>query len=108
MERIGQAGAFVIPCFYPINFGHNTGLLAAALAALAIYYAGWLRYGFQGREYKLLFSPLLGIPLPMAVCPVFYFAVWSALFSSWPLALATAVLAIGHISVSNRERMKTQ
>ncbi|MGA3246563.1 MAG: hypothetical protein ABSE41_18240 [Bacteroidota bacterium] len=107
MERIGQAGVFIIPFFYKIELQGKIGLFAVAPITLTIYYAGWWRYVRHGRAYKLLFSPLFGIPLPMAISPVVYFGAWSFLFNSWPLATATLILAIGHISVSNKERKRS-
>jgi len=108
MERIGQVGAFVIPFFCEIDLKGSIVLLIGALAALVIYYAGWCRYMWKDREYRLLFSPLLGIPLPMAVCPVTYFALWSVLLNSWLLAAATLILGIGHINVSIGERLRSR
>jgi hypothetical protein len=107
LERIGQVGVFLIPFFYQIELQGKIGVLALALVALAVYYAGWLRYIIHGRAFKLLFSPLFGIPLPMAVSPVAYFGAWSVLFDSLPLAAATAILAVGHIGVSNKERQRS-
>jgi hypothetical protein len=107
MERIGQAGVFLIPFFYHIDLRVRIGPLGLALIPLVIYYGGWMRYIIQGRAYSLLFTPLFGFPLPMAVAPVAHFAVWSVLFNSWPLAAATSVLAIGHINVSNKERQRS-
>jgi hypothetical protein len=43
------------------------------LLALAFYYTGWVRYFTRGRTPALLYKPLLGIPLPLAVSPVDYF-----------------------------------
>jgi hypothetical protein len=42
----------------------------------------------------------LGAPLPMAISPIVYFLAASVLFGWWYLALATAVLAIGHLWIS--------
>ena len=35
--------------------------------ALAFYYAGWLRFFLRGRDYALLFRPIFGLSVPMAV-----------------------------------------
>ena len=68
---------------------------------MGLYYAGWLRYLRQGRSFALLFQPLLHIPMPMAVAPIVYFCAASiALHSGW-LLLATVLLTIGHLYVSN-------
>lgn len=109
MERLGQAGVFVIPCFYRLRVEDAiawAGLLAMGLA-LAVYYLAWLRYFRLGRKYGLLFAPLWGIPLPLAVMPVVYFSAAAAVVRSWYLAPATLVFAIGHLAVSEHERRRT-
>ena len=105
LERIGQAGVFVIPFFYRprIQGALATISLVAMTLALVCYYLGWLRYMRQGRHYALLFAPLWGIPLPLAVMPVIYFGAAAVLVRSWDLALATLVFAIGHLAVSEHE-----
>ncbi|MBN1937156.1 MAG: hypothetical protein JW934_21030 [Anaerolineae bacterium] len=109
LERLGQAGVFVIPCFHRIRIQDVIASVSLAAMALALvgYYLGWLRYMQQGQRYALLFAPLWGIPLPMAVMPVIYFGAAAALVRSWPLAVATVVFAIGHLAVSAHERRKT-
>jgi hypothetical protein len=101
IERLGQASAFTIPFFYPIR---PFNLAAAVMAVcLLFYYAGWARYMREGRHIKSFFQPMLGISLPMAVAPVIYFGAAALFLHSWPLAGATVVLAIGHLSVSQAE-----
>ncbi|HOU13097.1 MAG TPA: hypothetical protein PKZ84_08255 [Anaerolineae bacterium] len=109
LERLGQVGVFVIPCFYRVRVQGVVAVVSLVVMALALgcYYAGWLRYVRQGCRYALLFAPMWGIPLSLAVSPVVYFAAAAALLRSWPLAMATLALAIGHIAVSERERRKT-
>lgn len=106
LERLGQVGVFVIPCFYPIRIqgAIAAGSLAVMALALGGYYLGWRRYMQQGRCYALLFAPLWGIPLPLAVMPVIYFGAGAALLRSWPLVAATGVFAIGHLAVSAHEQ----
>jgi hypothetical protein len=109
LERIGQASVFVIPCFYRIRIQGTTLTVSLVVMALALvcYYRGWLRYVQQGRHYALLFAPMWGgIPLPMAIMPIIYFGAAAALLRSWPLAVATLVFAIGHLTVSEQERRK--
>jgi hypothetical protein len=102
LERIGQIGTFGLPFFYPVHVVSSSDRLALLLmgCALAVYYVGWARYVAEGRHERLFYAPLLGIPLPMAVMPVVYFAVASYLLGSVWLALAVAVFAVGHIGVS--------
>jgi hypothetical protein len=108
LERLGQAGVFVIPCFFRIRIQDTIAVVSLAAMAMALvgYYLGWLRYMRQGQRYALLFAPLWGIPLPMAVMPVIYFGAAAALVRSWPLAAATVVFAIGHLAVSAHERRR--
>jgi hypothetical protein len=51
----------------------------------------------------LLFAPLLGIPLPMAVSPIIYFAAAAVFLGSWPLSVTVGLLAMGHLYVSQGE-----
>ncbi|MBN1811999.1 MAG: hypothetical protein JXA14_09205 [Anaerolineae bacterium] len=108
LERLGQPGVFVIPCFYRIRVQGATAAtsLVVMVLALVCYYRGWLRYVQQGRHYALLFASLWGIPLPMAAMPIIYFGAAAALVRSWLLAVATLVFAIGHLAVSEHERRK--
>jgi ABC-type glycerol-3-phosphate transport system permease component len=102
------AGVFAIPCFYRIQIESTIASVSLVVMALALggYYLGWLRYVLRGRHFALLFSPMWGIPLPMAVLPVIYFGAASGLLRSWPLAVATVVFAIGHLAVSSLEQQR--
>lgn len=102
LERIGQAGCFVLPMFTELRLVLGVWPVLC-LICLLVYYSLWLRYITKGRGYKWLFAPFLKIPVPMAVFPVAVFgfaAVWGQ--SVW-LGLAAVVLAAGHITVSLNE-----
>jgi len=103
VEWIGRFGAFAIPFFCWIEITGTLEAIAAGImiGALGLYYAGWLRYLRQGRSFALLFQPLLHIPMPMAVAPIVYFYAASIVLHAWPLLLATVLLTIGHLHVSN-------
>ena len=75
MESIGRLGAFAIPFFCSITIQSLFGILCwiVMMVAVGLYYAGWARYFRGGRPYASLYMPLLGIPIPMALCPVIYF-----------------------------------
>src|SRR5512133_656382 len=105
VERIGQAGCFLIPCFYqlPLLRTASVDALVVMGLALAFYYAGWVRYVAKGHRFTLLFAPMIGVPVPMAVAPVVYFATASFFLQSWPLGVAALLLGIGHISISQGE-----
>jgi hypothetical protein len=51
----------------------------------------------------LLYAPLMGLPLPMAVSPIAYFLAASVFLNSGFLGAFAVVLAIGHIYVSQVE-----
>ncbi len=110
LERIGQVGCFAIPCFYRGALTGTPGLLALIVMALslAFYYLGWARYALGGHKFSLLFQPLWGVPLPMAISPVIYFLAAALFLNSWYLAVAAVILGIGHIRVSYFELIKTR
>jgi len=103
VERAGQISAFVIPFFYPLKIQGSLeiAILAGMILALFFYYLNWARYALQGRSFRLLYQPCLGIPVPLAISPVIYFLLASALFHSWFLLAAAIVLGVGHIYVSS-------
>jgi hypothetical protein len=102
LEWVGRIVTLLIPFFYGIEVQGTRQVIALVLMSLAVllYYACWARYFSRGRRYALLFEPLLGIPLPMAISPIVCFFAASVLFGSWYLALATLVLAVGHLWIS--------
>jgi hypothetical protein len=104
LERAGQAACIIIPCFYSIRLAtpQQWAALTGMVLVLACYYGGWARYLRQGRAFRLLFSPMLGIPLFMAVVPVVYFLLAAVLLGSPWLAIGAVILALGHIPVSAR------
>ncbi len=107
-ERAGQAGVFVIPFFCAIDTttaAARVGLLVAGLC-LIFYYAGWLRYFVRGRDPVLIYAPMAGVPLPLAISPIVYFLAASVPLHSWPLVLAAVILAIGHLYVSRMESQR--
>lgn len=110
MEWVGRIGVFVIPFFYRLEITSTVQVAALAVMALAllVYYAGWVRYFSRNRQYALLFQPMFGLPVPLAVSPTVYFAAASVLFGSWYLALATAVLGVAHLTISLREARTLQ
>ncbi|HVN56404.1 MAG TPA: hypothetical protein VMT46_18905 [Anaerolineaceae bacterium] len=112
LERIGQVACFAIPCLYRLDGSNFKGIgmisLAVMVVCLGLYYYGWGRYALSGRDFQLLFSPYLGLPLPMAVLPVAYFFAAAVLLRSPYLFAAAAVLAVGHIYVSQKSHQEDQ
>lgn len=101
-EGIGRASTFVLPLFYPVHMKHPSDITALAWMGvfLLFYYAGWLRYLQGNRELRLLYSPMLGIPVPLAVSPVLYFLGAAVLLHSQLYLLAALLFACGHIPAS--------
>ncbi len=104
LERLGQVACFVLPVFYAIPAPDGVGVAMLVLmgGALLLYYAGWARYLLRGRDVRTLYSPMLGMPLPMAVTPVIYFLAAAALLYSWLLMLGALILATGHLYISRQ------
>ncbi|WP_178024121.1 hypothetical protein [uncultured Paenibacillus sp.] len=103
-EGIGRAGVVVLPLFSAVRAEGSLDrfALAVMLLSLGFYVIGWFRYLRGDRQYRLLFAPILGIPVPMAVMPVLYFMSASLLLHSVPLLVCSLVLGIGHIPASLR------
>ena len=101
-ERLGQTGCFVAPLFYRVNFSGAWQITAALGMALVllVYYLCWIRFFTHGREYRWLYEPLAFIPIPMALFPVVYFLLGSAITHSIPLLISSLVFAAGHIPIS--------
>ena len=108
LEGIGRLGVFVVPLFYRVGIAGpwKWGCVGAMALSLALYYAGWARYFASGRRRAVLYRPLLGIPIPLAVSPVVYFAAASTLLDSIPLAVA-ALFGGPHIYLSHLEAGRT-
>jgi hypothetical protein len=101
-ERIGQMGIFIIPIFYRIDIRPtlNRISLFPMVFSLLVYYVCWIRYFIKERDCALLFKPLWGIPIPMAVFPIVYMLFAAQILGSILLLLATLLLAIGHLPIS--------
>lgn len=110
IERTGQAGSFLIPFFYPLPALREASVDALVVMALALlfYYVCWARYALKGHRFVLLYAPMFGVPLPMAVSPVVYFAAAAIFLRAMPLAIAVGLLAIGHLYVSYCEWKRCQ
>lgn len=98
LERIGQVGCLVILTMSNDNFKNISINIWFALMAICIifYYGLWIRYVIKGHEFSLAFKPLMFIPIPMAVFPVFAFGFAALWGKSIYLIVAVAILAIGH------------
>lgn len=100
-EWIGRLGIFILPLFWEIRFDKNKLIFLVLMCLMiAIYYIGWARFFLHGREFKLLFEPLFGIPIPMAVSPVLCIFFLGLTQNSWPVVAATIIMSLGHIPES--------
>lgn len=101
-EGIGRLGVFVLPIFSSIHHDkpHEMISLIGMFIFLILYYVGWIRYFRGDGEYRLLFSPMIGIPVPLAITPILYFLCASIVLHSSLLFLSSLIFAIGHISNS--------
>jgi hypothetical protein len=102
MERIGQAGCFVLPALLGGGLnGRACGLWLPLIGAcVLVYWALWARYAWRGHTFRLLFEPVLGIPVPMAVVPVAAFGLEAVRTRSVWLGAAVLLLAVGHLANS--------
>lgn len=105
LEKAGQIGAFLIPAFLTLVIDSPVKIIAALgmFIALAVYYEGWVRYFFNNRDYRILYQPLLGLPVPMAISPVVYFLCAAVALESYLLLLASVIFGAGHITISFHE-----
>lgn len=110
LERLGQAIVFITPIFYSINLNTSYKLFSVYFLIIAIvfYYAGWFRFFLKGKQFKLLYQPMLSVPVPLAISPVIYFFSSSIVLSSWLLFIGTILLAVGHIYVSYHSYIQTK
>ena len=110
LERVGQAGCFVLPFFYNLRVlaGSDVFVFVILLAAFLTYYVCWLRYFLKDRQQVWLYRNLGPLPLPLSICPVLYFLSASILFGSILLAAAAVIFAAGHIYNGITERNEAE
>ncbi|MDT3429147.1 hypothetical protein J2Z22_004747 [Paenibacillus forsythiae] len=98
-EAVGRVGVFLIPLFSSIHIDHFYEVISliGMIVSLSLYYLGWIRYVRGDREYSLLFAPMFGIPVPLAISPVLYFLFAAVVLHSPYLFACGVIFAIGHI-----------
>jgi len=101
-EGIGRLGVFILPIFSSIHIEEHYEVLSLIGMSifLLLYYVGWIRYFRRDRDFKLLFSPMIGIPVPLAISPILYFICASLVLYSPLLFLSSLIFAFGHIPIS--------
>jgi hypothetical protein len=104
-ETIGRLGVMAVPLFYPMRIHQSYEMISliVMLTTLLLYCRGWLKYVRSDRDYSRLLTPMLGIPVPMAVFPCLYFLVASVVLHSVLFFVFAAVFAIGHIANSLKD-----
>jgi len=109
-EALGRFGVIAVPLFYPDHLNNPYEIVSAVfmLATLLLYYWGWINYFRSDREYKRLLSPMLGIPVPMAVFPSLYFLLSSVVLHSVGLLLFAAMFAVGHVANSYTDYVRSK
>lgn len=98
-ERLGQIGCIVAPALTGAHHGTGPAIVVLVLA-ISAYYTLWIRYLLRGQKWPLLYRPVGGVRVPLAVAPVVYFFAAAAWLSSWWIAAAATILALGHIPAS--------
>lgn len=109
VEKVGQVGIFVLPLFYQLNKELlNSYIIILLIIFIILYYIGWLRFFIWGRFYKLLFSPMFKIPIPLAISPILYFLMVAYVLQSWVLFAFVVLFSIGHIPISYNHYMNSK
>lgn len=101
-EWIGRLGVCVLPIFLSIHIDkpHEVLALIGMIVCLLFYYSGWIRFFVRNREFAFLFSPMYGVPIPLAISPILYFLCASVILHSFIYLLSGLILAVGHIPAS--------
>ncbi len=99
LERIGQVGVLILLIISKDNYQdvNIDTLFILMILCIVSYIFLWIRYVIKGRDFLLLFKPLVFIPIPMALFPVFAFGFASVWGTSISLGLFVVLFAIGHI-----------
>jgi hypothetical protein len=99
LERAGQITCFMMPILFGRKLaGQSLGPFAVLMAVcLLIYYVCWVRFYRSAREFAVLFTPWLGIPIPMAVFPAIYFMLLGCWLESWLFVIPAFLFATGHL-----------
>lgn len=106
-EAIGRLGIMVVSLFYSMRAerSYETISLIVMLAALLFYYRDWIMYLRSDRSYARLLTPMLGIPVPVAVFPCLYFFAASIVLHSILFFIFAASFTLGHIANSYRDSL---
>ncbi|GGG12084.1 hypothetical protein GCM10010912_65640 [Paenibacillus albidus] len=104
-EGVGRFAVMIVPLFFQVHLHASYEIIALLMmsCSLFMYYLGWGRYYSNLREYKLLFAPMLGIPVPLAIAPSLYFLFSAVILHSGYMVIFSVIFAVGHITNSLRD-----
>ena len=110
IEHVGRFMTMFFCLLSPVSVDGTFKYVMLALMVLVIglYYIGWLRYITAGHDYRVLFEPLLKIPLPMALFPILFFLLVAWLIQSSEMGISILIFAVAHLLESNRIRQAFQ
>lgn len=102
-ERVGQAAVCVLVLFTrdlrPEPWSSWSWWLIAGWVLMALYDLCWWRYLAGPASSEAMYSPFLGVPVPLAVLPVAAVLLFGVYARSLWLILAGTVLGVGHIGI---------
>jgi hypothetical protein len=106
IEWISRLSVLILPFFNKVYLGGGieNWCLGVMFIAMSIYYIVWARYILGGRDYRLLYSNICKIPLPLALSPFIYFLGASFVLHSMPMLLTAITFGATHIYISGLER----
>lgn len=83
----------------PIHEGRKGSVtLVIALVSIVLYYICWGIYFVHQRETSYMFRSFLGVPVPLAVFPVFFLVMIAIWMECWLLVACGILFGIGHIT----------
>ncbi|WP_130609535.1 hypothetical protein [Cohnella abietis] len=109
-EGIGRIGVLIVPVFYTMHIHETYEIISLIVMVLSLlmYYLLWVRYFRNNREFNWLYSPIMGVPVPLAIFPILYFLFSSVVIHSLYQFIFSLIFAVGHIpnSISDYARSK--
>lgn len=98
-ENAARVAVVVLPLFGDLDLGKpaSAPVVSAMCLVLGVYYAAWMRYFLGGKALALLSTPMLGLPVPMAVTPALFLILASYLLGSWTMFAAAVCFGVAHV-----------
>ena len=112
LERTGEVlvscAALIFSDFNIRGWSLRSCWLIAAVLCMILYEIFWIRYFRSGHTMHDFYSSLLGIPVAGATLPVIAFLFLAVYGRNIILAVAVAVLGIGHIGIHLAHKREIQ